>query len=158
MKTLIYCIIGIVLIIVVSYIFAFCLRKKQNDFYNKKGLVKIILIIVSPFLIYAVITLILILVRGNSFVGYYVESNTIYYDGTYYKEVTDEAKIEEINDYGDGYWTYTETFILSDEITFPYFEYWIPNLFFEQVVIPGDKDDVYIILKPMEGQIYFERQ
>ena len=124
----------------------------------KKGLFKIILIIVSPFLIYAVITLILILVRGSSFAGHYVESNTIYYDGVDYKEVKYEAKIEEIKDYGDGYLTYTETFISSDEMTFPYFEYWIPDLFYEQVVVPGDKDAMYIILKSLDEQSYFERK
>lgn len=158
MKALIYCIIGIVLIIVVSYIFAFCFTKKQNDFYNIKFFLKIGLIIVSPFLVYAFITLVLMLFRCNSFVGYYVASDTIYYDGVDYKEVTDEAKIEEINDYGDGYWTYTETFISSDEITFPYFEYWIPDLFYEQVVVPGDKDAMYIILKSLDEQSYFERK
>lgn len=157
MKVMICSIIAILLFVAVSYIFAFLLTKKQNDFYNIKGFLKIGIIIASPFLIYALITLVLMLFRSNSLVGYYIASDTIYYDGVYYKEVTDEAKIEEINDYGDGYWTYTETFISSDEITFPYFEYWIPDLFYEQVVVPGDKDAMYIILKSLDEQLYFER-
>ena len=157
MKVMICSIIAILLFVAVSYIFAFLLTNKQNDFYNIKGFLKIGIIIASPFLIYALITLVLMLFRSNSLVGYYVASDTIYYDGVYYKEVTDEAKIEEINDYGDGYWTYTETFISSDEITFPYFEYWIPDLFYEQVVVPGDKDAMYIILKSLDEQLYFER-
>lgn len=158
MKILICCIIGIILIIIVSYICAFCFAKKQNDIYNIKGFLKIILIIMSPFLLYTFITLVLMLFRSSSFVGYYVAPDMIFYNGAYYKEVTDEAKTEEIYAYGDGYWTYTETYVLSEKPKFPFFEYWIPDLFFYHVVVPGDKDNIYIILDPIEEQSYFERQ
>ncbi len=158
MKIAIYGIITIVLFVVVSYICSFRFFNKKTDISRKKLFLRIFLIIISPILLYVFITCILMLIRCNDFVGYYVASDTIYYDGDYYKEVTDEAKKEEIFAYGDGYWTYTETFISSDKIKFPFFEYWIPDLFFGHVVVPGEQDDIYIIVRPMEEQLYFERQ
>ena len=153
-------IIILLLIIIASYIIFFSPYKTQMKFWDdiktKRG--RIILIILSPFIFYVFITLVLILVRDNSFVGYYVTSDMIFYNDAYYKEVTDEAKTEEIYAYGDGYWTYTETYVLSEKAKFPFLEYWIPDLFFYHVVVPGNKDNIYIILDPIDEQLYFERQ
>ncbi len=154
-------IIILLLIIIASYIIFFSPYKTQIKFWDdiktKRG--RIILIILSPFIFYVFITLVLILVRDNSFVGYYVTSDTIYYNGAYYTEVTDEAKKEEIYAYGDGYWTYMENYILSEKPSFPFFEYWIPDLFFEQVIFcTRDIDRTYIMLQCVSERTYFERQ
>lgn len=155
----------IVFIISVGLMIMHILLYKKNEAYHnrikaifKRKWTVVMGVLLFPILLYIIATSFLIMVQGDCFVGYYVTADTIYYDGAYYKEVTDEAKKEEILSYGHGHWTYTQTFISSDRVGFPYFEYWIPDMFFYHVVAPGDKEDIYIILRPIEEQLYFERQ
>ncbi len=164
MKILIIILIITVLLIVLSYIFAFSSHQKQNKFFDaiqtKKGCFKIIVIILSPVILYSAITLVLMLVRGDCFVGYYVGGRDIvYYQDNLYYKITDEDKKDEAYEYGKGLWTCENTFVSGEAVKFPYIEYWIPDFIFGHLFCPGAKDAKYIGISEMDerGNIYYER-
>lgn len=121
---------------------------------EKRLWLTIFAIIISPI----IITFILFLVRGDNFVGYYVDGKElVYYQDSYYSRIADEAKKLEAYQYGEGYWSYEEAYISNTPIEFPYFEYWMPDLFFGHLLYPGTKDAKYIIVSTTGGDIYYER-
>lgn len=126
---------------------------------KKKSLI-IFIVIASPVLLYAIITVILFSVRSDNFVGYYVDGESVvYYQNSYYSQIVDEEKADIAYKYGEGYWTYEEEYISSKPINFPYFEYWLPDIFFAHLLYPGSKDAKYILISTMGSgnNIYYER-
>ncbi len=113
----------------------------------------IALIPVGVILLYIIITPILMRVRGDCFVGYYIEGrDTIYYQGSLYHQITDEEKEDEAYEYGKGLWICENTYVADESIKFPYIEYWLPDIMFGYLYYPGEKDARYISVSTI-GQV-----
>lgn len=145
---LIICIVVLTIMIVASYILAF---------HSAKKIKRIIPVILTPLILYIIITMVLMIVREKSFVGYYVSPDTVYYKENYYTKITDEYQIKQIANDLDGCWVSNETYITSNKIKFPYLEYWMPDIFFYHVLILNENDK-YIVLVDLEETFYFEIQ
>ena len=147
----------IIFIILVGFVITnFILCKKNEGYRNKinRMLEKKWTIVVTAFLthilIYTIVTSFLIMVQGDCFVGYYggkewYDYVTIYYNGSKYIFIYDTELEKTAYKYGAGEWKYTDTYIVGDsQVCFPYLEYWYPKIFCGEVIIPGDKEPIYI--------------
>lgn len=121
---------------------------------KKKTWVIISCILVSPFVLYAVITLILFVVRGDSFTAYheYVGNyHFIRYEDAYYVEVTDENELREIEELTMNQWVYNEERVTTEPIGFPYYHYWLPDLILGHLRTTVDNEYIKISSLGYEG-------
>lgn len=154
-----YILIILLLLVLCFTPFICALRQKEyrNKFFSvfkkKKNWIVISIIILFPFVIYTVITIILINVRGDCFAGYYIsgQSTVIYQENVYYR-ITDEDKIEEVD---KQEWLFTDTLIAYDVVQFPYFAYWIPDMFYGHLILV--EDDTYIVVETLGGNMYYKQ-
>ena len=160
----------IVFIILVGFVITnFILCKKNEGYRNKinRMLEKKWTIVVTAFLthilIYTIVTSFLIMVQGDCFVGYYCgnftividhhkikDTSEVYYNGEKYMLITyyEKELLDRAYKYGAGEWEYTDTYIMWDRpVNFPYFEYWCPKFYRGEIIVPGDKEPVYIRVK-----------
>ena len=162
----------IVFISLVGLIIANIILYKKNKTYRnkikkllKRKLIIVLMIFLMPILIYTIGTSFLIMVQGDCFEGYYCGYNTvgfrhynnfavIYYNDNKYNfiSVYDEELLNKAYEYGTGEWEYTETYIVGDSpISFPYFAYWCPKFFRNEVIVPGDLEPIYLRVEETGG-------
>ena len=164
----------IVFISLVGLIIANIILYKKNKTYHnkikkllKRKLVIVLMILLMPILIYTVGTSFLIMVQGDCFQGYYCgnfslvinnhkvkDITEIYYNGNEYIFISlyNEDLLNKAYEYGAGEWEYTETYIVGDSpISFPYFAYWCPKFFRDEVIIPGDLEPIYLRVEDIGG-------
>ena len=153
----------IVFIISVGLIITHILLYKKNEAYHnrikaifKRKWTVVMGVLLFPILLYIIATSFLIMVQGDCFVGYYtVQKSQISYQDALYDRVTEEKEIDMLNDLD---WTYinTEDFITLQPVRFPYFEYWMPHIFFDRLYIPVETKD-YIVVTSLDGSsMYYE--
>lgn len=147
--------------IVFIYIFYFSTVKRQERFVEiikqKKTWAKISIIAVSPFVLYAIITTTLILIRGNCFLAYHVyvgEHHFVYYEESYYAQVEEGEQEDELREHVQGKWI-EKGYVLSTPLQFPYFEYWVPDLFLEDLAT--SEDNKYIFTNTLGGGKFYQR-
>lgn len=162
MKILVIILIITVLFIMLSYIFAFSSHRKQNRFLDaiqtKKGCFKIIVIILSPVILYCAITLVLMLVRWNCFTAQHVyigDHHFISYNDEAYVEFTDSEEITKMYDTVGGDWSGGEGYVLQGPMRFPYLEYWELDMFIEEFKVSADGE--YMITHTLGGQRNYRR-
>lgn len=135
-------------------IFPKCENGKKVD--RKKIRIILVFLFIAPVLIYIMGTIILINVRGDCFVGHYVVmKEQVKYNNKIYSRVMEESEIEALNEMN---WTYinTEQYITLQPVDFPYFEYWVPYIFYERLYLPVETTD-YIIITSLDGSsVYYE--
>ena len=96
----------------------------------KKKLLKILCYIILPFIIYAIVTLILCFVRGKSFAAYHVNTENkqyILYHDVMYEEITEHDQVDYIIEEMDVKWNDESEILTSAPVKFPYLEYWFPQ-------------------------------
>lgn len=164
MKTYLWILISIIiLIIVIRYFITYCpkqyLDKIKALFKKKKTWVVIGIIFLSPIVFYSIGTWILYLIYGDCFDGYYTSyQSVLYYEEQNYYRLTEKDDIEDAHAYGDGIWTTEPAFISGDEVVFPYIDYWLPKIFYDDLSLPGDKEPIYLKVQTLGGTIYFKRE
>lgn len=149
-------------IILLGYILLFCKDEQRKKIIiaikKKKTWLIISAILLTPFVMYAVITMILVIIRGDCFVAYPVDVGNkqyVYYENSYYEEFTENEKINIMYDEVNKQWLEEDLYILSGPITFPYIEYWVPNLFLDNLFV--SLDGKYIIVSTRGGSYFYER-
>lgn len=144
-----------ILIFVLFFVVLF-FPKRENATKFRKACKIFIVLLFLPFIVYAIGTVIIMNVKGYCFVGYYtVQKSQISYKDALYDRVTEEKEIDMLNDLD---WTYinTEDFITLQPVRFPYFEYWMPHIFFDRLYIPVETKD-YIVVTSLDGSsMYYE--
>ncbi len=136
--------------IISAYLFLFSVNKKQEHFIEimkkKKTWRVITVIVIAPFILYAVVTMLLIIIRGDCFPAYHVyvdEGHYICYEDTYYVSITDdEEKVEMAEDYVQGNWI-EKGYVRWEKTQFPYLHYWIPGYFLEELTTSQDGEYLY---------------
>lgn len=116
------------------------------------------LVILSPFIIYTVGTLLLMLVRGDCFTAYHVyigEHHFISYNDETYVEFTNTDEIVKMYEEVDGRWSEEEQYVLREQIKFPYAEYWVLDMFLECFVVSDDGK--YMMTNTLGGQRNYRR-
>lgn len=151
MKTLLVVFIILLMIgIIFTYLFYFSKIKKQERFDDvmkqKKTWIKIAIVTVSPFILYAIITILLVLMRGECFPAYYVQINDkqyIYYEDGYYVSITDnKEKCDIAKESVQGNWI-EKGYVRGEKAQFPYLHYWVPGYFLEELSISEDEEYLY---------------
>ncbi len=136
------------------FILIFPKSEKKRDTKKARKIIAILLFLLL--LIYVIGTIILINVKEECFAGYYTSKKSlVYYAGAVYSRVTEEKEIDLLNELD---WTYinTEQFITLHPVGFPYFEYWVPHIFFDRLYIPVETTD-YIVVTSLDGSsVYYE--
>ncbi len=147
----IFIVLSIVCVIIGSiYIFSFSSSVRQERFIEiikkKKTWLKIFVVTISPFVLYTIITLILVLLRGDSFPAYHIsvdENQYIYYEDAYYVSITDdEEKCNIAREYVQGNWI-EKGYVRWEKMQFPYIHYWIPGYFLEDLTVSDNNEYLY---------------
>ena len=55
-------------------------------------------------------------------------------------------------------WKDTDAYISDDPIAFPYFEYWWPNFFADELILSANEEPVYIKVPQWDGSRYYVRE
>lgn len=162
MKLVSVIILTVIIIIAFWYALLLCKDEQRKKIIiaikKKKTWLIISAILLTPFVMYAVITTILVIMRGDCFVAYPVDvgdKQYIYYENSYYEEFTENEKIDIMYDEVNKQWLEEDLYILSEPITFPYIEYWLPNLFLNNLFV--SQDGKYIIVSTRGGSYFYER-
>ena len=156
-------IIILITIIIIRYFITYCpkqyLDKIKALFKKKKTWVVIGITLLSPIVFYSIGTWILYLIYGDCFDGYYTSyQSVLYYEEQNYYRVIEEGEIDAAYTYGKGIWTTEPRYVLGNEIAFPYVEYWLPKIFYDDLSFPGDKEPIYLKVNTLGGTIYFKRE
>lgn len=151
-------------IVAILFFFSFIsLRRKEKllSLFKKKTTWVICgLIIISPFLLYSIITILLINIRGDCFPAYYVVNDNVQYlcyEGNYYSELIDTSDINAMYAEVNGDWSEEEQYMLSEPVKFPYAEYWIPGYFLDEIKVSSDDKYVMIIKASVKDTYYIRR-
>lgn len=167
-------IISIILIIcagfiVIEFILA-CVSYKNREkiiaFFKRKKtwriagilMALIALIPVGFIILYAVVTPVLMLIRGDCFTAQHVyigDHHFISYNDEAYVEFTDNAEIRKMYDTVDGDWSGGEGYVLRGPMRFPYLEYWELDMFIEDFEVSADGE--YMITHTLGGQRNYRR-
>ncbi len=151
MKTLLWFLFFItILIIAIGYCILYCpkhYRDKIKEMLKKKKTQRVItVIVITPFILYAAVTMLLIIIRGDCFPAYHVyvdEIHYICYEDTYYVSITDdEEKVDIAEDYVQGNWI-EKGYVRWEKTQFPYLHYWIPGYFLEELTTSQDGEYLY---------------
>lgn len=165
-------IISIILIICAVFIvFEFILacvsyknREKIIAFFKRKktwsiaGILMALIasIPVMVIVLYAIITPVLMLIRGDCFAGYYTSyQSKLYYEGNNYYRVTDEERIDMVREYADNQWIDTQRFITGAPVEFPYLEYWSSPFLNDDLYLPEGKEPIYLKVGTLGGTTYY---
>ena len=119
-------------------------------------------------LLYCIVTFILFCIRGNHFGGYYIYqedgNQVLCYRDNFYVMVNDPKEIDKIYRLGiegDGQWISTEDNLITfSPITFPFIEYWLPEIFFHQAIYLQhlNYSGEYLIVATLAGEQYYKKQ
>ncbi len=107
----------------------------------------LLVITLSPFILYSIVTIVLILIRGECFVAYheYVgDYHYIVYQDSKYVEIIDEEDKSRMNnsvDFAD--WSENKMYVLYESISFPYVQYWYPDILLEGFRVTNDGKYMY---------------
>ncbi len=148
--------IGIVGLLV-THIILLIANKKYRKRIKKAWFVAAV-VILTPFLLYAGGTSLLIMIQGDCFVAYYNPGGRemFYYNGYEYYLVDNDDEVKEIVQYGD--WKATDLYISSRPIAFPYLEYWWPKIYTDELMLPGDLEPIYLGIVQWDGRMYYVRE
>lgn len=135
MKTLLVVFIILLMIgIIFTYLFYFSKIKKQEHFVDtmkqRKTWIIIVGIVITPIILYSVMTIMLIIIRGDDFSAYHVyieEKDYIYYEDKYYVSITDDReKCDLVDERVQGNWI-EHGYVRGEKTQFPYLHYWVPG-------------------------------
>ena len=152
MKTLFVLLIILLMIgVIFTYLFYFSKIKKQEYFVDtmkqKKTWIIIVGIVIAPIILYSVMTIILIIIRGDDFPAYHVyseEEDYIYYEDNYYVSITDDKeKCDLVDERVQGNWI-EHGYVRGEKMQFPYLHYWIPGHFLDELLVSKDEEYLYI--------------
>lgn len=152
MRILFILFIIILMIGIISiYLFSFSTNKKQERFVDvmkqKKTWIRIAIVTVSPFILYAVITILLVLMRGECFPAYYTQIHDkqyICYEDCYYVSITDnKEKCDIAKENVQGNWI-EKGYVRGEKTQFPYLHYWVPGHFLDELLVSEDEEYLYI--------------
>lgn len=104
-------------------------------------------ILISLFVVYSFITLILAIVRSDSFNAYEVyisDTKYIYYQDAYYVEIIDQEELNMLNEEIDGEWINEKEIVLKNPVKFPYIDYWVPDIICNHLY--HTQEDRYILI------------
>ena len=161
MKILLIIFILIVVICIISiYLFSFSAYRKQERFVDtmkqKKTWIIIVGIMIAPIILYSVMTIILIIIRGDDFPAYHVyseEEDYIYYEDNYYVSITDDKeKCDLVDERVQGNWI-EHGYVRGEKMQFPYLHYWIPGYFLEDLLVSEDEE--YLFTRIWAGSTTF---
>ena len=146
--------ISVVTLLVAHIILLFVNKKYRKETTDICGIV--VSLFLLPVLVYTIGTCLFIVVRGDCFVAYYNPGGKemFYYNGYEYYLVDDEVKELAMR----SNWKDTDAYISDDPIAFPYFEYWWPNFFADELILSANEEPVYIKVPQWDGSRYYVRE
>lgn len=154
--------IGIVGLLVTHIILMIANKKyyRKVKLIFKKWWVIVMTCLLSPVLVYIIVTSLFIMIQGNCYVAYYNPGGTemIYYNGSQYYRILDEDMEKEIHAYGGDDWSATDTYVTRRPVDYPYVEYWCPKFLRDKIVVPGELEPIYIGVIQWDGRVYYAKE
>ena len=126
----------------------------------KKWWVIVMTCLLSPVLVYIIVTSLFIMIKGKCYVAYYNPGGTemIYYNGSQYYRTLDEDMQDKIHEYGDGNWKDTDTYVTRRPVDYPYVEYWCPKFLRDEIVVPGALEPIYLKVWTWDSAYFYVRE
>ena len=139
----------IVLISVVILALAHIILLIVNKKYRKKiinicGI--IVTIVLLPIFLYTILVSVSVLKQGENFVAYYNPGGRemFYYNDSEYYKITNEQMEKKAVEYGAEHWEDSDMYITDRKIDFPYWEYCLPEGFWDELLVPGNLEPIYL--------------
>lgn len=125
---------------------------------KKKTWVITSIIVLAPFVLYPLITMLLMAIRGDCFTAQHVYIGDHYfisYNDDAYVEVTEQEERIEINKEMSGRWIDNGERVTKEPVAFPYYHYWMPDIFFGLLRVTDD--GMYIEVSTTGGSKIYQR-
>ena len=67
-----------------------------------------------------------------------------YYNDSEYYKITNEQMEKKAVEYGAEHWEDSDMYITDRKIDFPYWEYCLPEGFWDELLVPGNLEPIYL--------------
>lgn len=125
---------------------------------KKKTWVITSIIVLAPFVLYPLITIMLMAIRGDCFTAQHVYIGDHYfisYNDDAYVEFSNSDEINKMYDEVEGAWSEEKRYVVKAPVEFPYIQYWYPDIMLEQFKVSQDGE--YLVTFTMGGQRNYRR-